>query len=84
MTCADNQQGSVKVMEMEERLSYVDHNELIDVRVSVLVEPAVSERHVLCDLFSLVIPPLTCTFKGLSAHGAPLAVLFLSFSVLSI
>ena len=30
---------------MEGDLYYVDHNELIDIRVSVLIEPAVGERH---------------------------------------
>lgn len=34
-------------------LSYIDHNEFIDVGVSVLVEPAVGERHLLCSTVSL-------------------------------
>ena len=30
---------------IERNISYVDHDEFINVRVSVLVEPAVGERH---------------------------------------
>ena len=35
---------------MEGELSYVDHNELIDIGVPVLVEPAIGERHLFCPL----------------------------------
>ena len=37
---------------MEGELSYIDHNELINIGVPVLVEPAVGERHLFSVLWS--------------------------------
>ena len=41
---------------VEGKISYIDHNEFIDIRVSVLVEPAVGERHFLFPPLYLSLP----------------------------
>ena len=59
--------GASKRWEGEGRMSYVDHNKFIDIRVPVLIEPAVGERHLLC---SSVLLPLIGGFKDYSGCKA--------------